>query len=109
MKKIIVPAAAIVMALSFSAFTSAKRVTSNFFEYKSSSLLQSDIQNPANYRAASSSAACSGSQNVCGVTLPTAKNINATPDATEFSNESTNLWDSQTAHSPQSAAVDMKP
>jgi len=109
MKKIIIPAAAVALALSFSAFTSAKKVTSNFFEYTSSSLTESAIKNRANYQAASSDAACTASQNVCGVVLATAKDIGTLPDATEFSSQTSDLWASQQAHSPANGDIEMKP
>lgn len=107
MKKLIIPFVAILMALSFSAFTSAKRATSNFYVYTSGSLLQSDIQNINNY-VASSADPCSGSDNVCGVTLNTARNVGQTPVSTEFNAEKANLWSSQQNHAAQDGNIGMK-
>lgn len=97
------------LAIGFSAFTSPKRVNSNFYVYTSSSHLQADIQNINNY-AASAADPCGGTTtNVCGVDLTTSKPVGSTPDPTEFSAEKADLWASQAAHSPQDSNIEMKP
>jgi hypothetical protein len=95
------------MAISFSAFTNAKRLTSNFYEYQSASHLQPDIQNINNYTATASDP-CSATTNVCGVTLPTAHNIGATPVSSEFNTEKSNLWTSQQDNSAADGNIGMK-
>jgi hypothetical protein len=82
------------------------RSTSNFYEYKSSSLLQADIQNINNYEAESDG--CSGSTNVCGVTLSTAHTIGSTPVASEFNAEKPNLWLSQENNTAEDGNISMK-
>ncbi|MFI5161235.1 MAG: hypothetical protein ACHQHN_08150 [Sphingobacteriales bacterium] len=82
------------MAIGFSAFTGAKKLTSNFYEYTSSSVQKADIQNINNY-VATAADPCSGTTDVCGVTLATAHNVGTTPDPGEFSAEQDNLWASQ--------------
>jgi hypothetical protein len=96
------------LAIGFSAFTNAKRVNSDFYQYTSSSHLQADIQNANNY-VATASDPCSGATNVCGVTLPTSQTVGSHPIAGEFSDESGNLWASQDNHSAQDGNIEMKP
>lgn len=109
MKKFIIPAAAMILAVSFSAFTSAKQTTSNFYEYQSSSALQSDIQNINNYAATASDLDCSGTDKVCGVNLTTARTIGQTPASSEFNAEKSNLWSSEQNHAPADGNIEMKP
>lgn len=94
------------LAIGLSAFTSPKRVNSNFYIYTSSSHLQADIQNINNYVSASN--ACSSGANVCGVTLTTAKPAGQTPVASEFNVEKPNLWTSQQDGSAADGNISMK-
>jgi hypothetical protein len=105
MKKMFIPAIAIILALATSAFT-AKKTSGAFYQYTSSSHAQSDIQNVNNYVRADVS--CGGSDNVCGVTLATDEGTGNAPDPTEFSAESTNLWASQQNNSAADANISMK-
>ncbi|MFC0513119.1 DUF6520 family protein [Mucilaginibacter angelicae] len=107
MRKLFIPAAAIVMAIGSSAFT-AKRTTSNFFLYQGTTHSQTDIQNINNY-VASATDPCNDVANVCGLTLSTAKNVGSTPTPAEFNAEKTNLWTSQQNHAPADAAIAMEP
>jgi len=93
---------AIVMAIAASAFTSKEANVKSpealfFYEYTSSSTLQADIQNIANYSRQSQS--CSGSNHVCGVLLPTDQPVGAQPVTSEFNAEKSDLWDSEQAQS----------
>ena len=96
------------LAIGFSAFTTPKRVNSNFYVYTSSSHLQADIQNINNY-AASAADPCGGlTTNVCGITLTTAKPSGQPPVSSEFSPQEGNLWTAQQTHTP-SGTIEMKP
>ncbi|MGZ3767493.1 MAG: hypothetical protein ACXVB0_19920 [Mucilaginibacter sp.] len=97
------------MAIGFSAFTTPKRVNSNFYVYTSSSHLQADIQNINNYAASAADPCGPTTTNVCGVDLATSRPVGSTPVAAEFNAEKADLWSSQTAHSPQDANIEMKP
>ena len=106
MRKLIIPAAAIVIAFGSSAFT-AKKSTSNFFLYQGATRTQADIQDINNY-VASASDPCNDVTNVCGVTLSTAKNVGSTPATSEFNAEKASLWTSQQNHSPADGAIAME-
>lgn len=109
MKRIIIPAIAIMLAFAGSAFTSAKRSNSNLFVYTGSSYAQTDIENINNY-AASATDPCGGtSTNVCSVTLATAKAVGQKPASTDFNAEKGNLWTSQQNHSAADGSIEMKP
>lgn len=82
------------------------QTTSTFYVYTSSSLLQADIQNINNYEAASD--ACSGSSDVCGVTLTTAQSLGSTPVTSEFNTEKSNLWLSQENNTAEDGNISMK-
>ena len=108
MKKLIIPMLAIALAFSSSAFI-PKKSNSNFFRYNGVSYTSTAIQTASNYAAFESEDECTATENICGVTLGTAKAIGNPPDGTQFNAEKTNLWNSQVAHAPQSAAVSMEP
>lgn len=82
------------------------RSTSNFYVYTSASTSQADIQNINNYVAASDP--CSGSSDVCGVTLPTAHTLGTTPVPSEFNAEKSNLWLSQQNNTAEDGNISMK-
>jgi len=105
MKKLIMPVIAIVFAFAFSAFT-AKRSTSNFYIYTSSSFAKGDIQNINNYVASDGS--CGGAQDVCGVTLSTSQTLGSTPVLSEFNGEKTNLWLSEQNSNPADGSIQMQ-
>ncbi|MBK0378544.1 DUF6520 family protein [Mucilaginibacter segetis] len=105
MKKLILPALAIGLAISTSAFTT-NRVAGAFYRYTSSSTAQSDIQNINNYVRDDN--ACGGGEDVCGVTLTTDEGLGNTPDPTEFSAEQSNLWTSQQNGSAADVNIHMK-
>lgn len=106
MKTKLIGLLAIMIAFGASAFT-VKPTSSNFYEYTSGSLAKADIQNINNYVATSPNP-CGGATNVCGVKLTTAHSLGATPVASEFSAEETNLWASQQDNAPQDDNIGMK-
>lgn len=109
MKKLIIPALAIMLAVGSSAFT-AKRTTSNFFEYQGPDYSQTNIQTASNYKAVASSDQCDDVTNVCGVILETPKTLGQSPDAGQFNAEAAALWASESGHSgPTDDAILMKP
>ncbi|MCC8407731.1 DUF6520 family protein [Mucilaginibacter sp. UR6-1] len=108
MKKLIIPVIAIILAFGSSAFT-AKKSTSNFFKYIGPAARTSgDVQSITNYQAQTLDP-CADVENVCGVTLPTAKTVGQNPASTEFNAEKSNLWTSQQNHSPADDAIGMEP
>jgi hypothetical protein len=109
MKRIIIPAIAIVLAFAGSAFTTAKRSNSNLFVYAGSSYSQTDIQTASNYVATSSDPCSGATNNICAVNLPTAKPLGQHPAAADFSAEEGNLWRSQQGASPYDDNIEMKP
>jgi len=106
MKKLIIPAIAIVLAFSASAFTT-KSGSSNFYAYVGSDFTQANIQNINNYQA-SETTSCPGVDDVCGVTLATSKVDGSIPATTDFNSESTNLWLSEQANSAQDGHIAMQ-
>jgi uncharacterized protein DUF6520 len=109
MKKSILPALAIVVALAASAFTTNRNVNSNFFVYTSSLHTQAAVQSIGNYVSTTTSPCSGTTTNVCGVTLPTAEPVGQNPNSGDFSDESDNLWSSQQNHSPADDDINMKP
>lgn len=105
MKKLFIPAFALVIAFAGSAFT-AKKTSGSFYRYTSTSHAKVDIQNINNYVRDENG--CDDGSDVCGVTLPTDEGAGNQPDATEFSSESTNLWNSQSSGTAQDSNVIMK-
>jgi hypothetical protein len=109
MKKLIIPIVAILLAVGSSAFT-AKRTTSNFFEYQGPDFSKTSIQTSGNYIAVDSEDQCDDTNNVCGVILETPKTLGQNPDSGQFSDKQDALWDSESNHTgPTDAAVLMKP
>lgn len=105
MKKLILPAFAIALALGTSAFT-AQKTTGVFYRYTSSSLLEADIKNIANYEQ--NSASCTPGINVCGVQLATDNGEESQPEEAEFAIERNNLWASQQNSSAANGNISMK-
>ncbi|SEN01499.1 hypothetical protein SAMN05192574_102182 [Mucilaginibacter gossypiicola] len=105
MKNKVLGVLAIVIALSASAFTT-KKANSNFYIYTGSTS-QADIQNISNYQS-STLAPCSGSSDVCGVTMTTSRPAGQTPVASEFNAEKANLWSSQQGHAAADGNIEMK-
>lgn len=106
MNKFLIPAIALAMVFSTSAFKSHK-TAGVFYEYRSSLTTQAAIQNPNNY-IRSEENACEGSSDVCGVLLTTDTGANHTPNVTEFNAEKTNLWTSQQNSAPADGNIAMK-
>ncbi|MGZ3761018.1 MAG: hypothetical protein ACXVJE_18940 [Mucilaginibacter sp.] len=106
MKRQFLGLAAIAIAVSASAFTTANKFSTYFYRYTSSSHAQADIQNISNY--VRQDLTCGDGANVCGVYLQTNKPTGQQPVTSEFNAEQSALWSSQQNGSPSDANIDMK-
>lgn len=105
MKKIKIASALLavvfVMASAFSPST-----TVYFYKFNGPSLTQGEIQDYTNYDRATLS--CTGSDDVCGVELPTNTGIGNDPVESEFDVFKTDLWTSQQQHAAQEPEIKME-
>ncbi|MCQ6957628.1 DUF6520 family protein [Mucilaginibacter aquariorum] len=108
MKKLIIPVIAIIMAFGSSAFTTNK-ATSNFFKYVGPAARTiSDVQSASNYQATAVNP-CVELNDVCGITLPTARTIGLSPASSDFTpTVQGKLWSSQSNHQPFDGTISME-